>query len=188
MWQSSTHSTPQSLTVVSFNAKVTSGTPLLKEPKQAGPLKLPLEAGGRKHCPLHAAKFPAFYRTPRFITELTIAHHFSPPSARRIQSKTSHRPTVSLSPTLKPSSHTRLSVPSGLPNSGFPTKTLHPSLPPCMPHAPLITSSSDHPNMRLGVQIMKLLIRQFSPVSCYFQPLSSPVPTPNTPTTQPITF
>jgi hypothetical protein len=36
----------------------------------------------------------------------------------------------------------------------------------CVPHAPLITSSSDHPNMERGVQIMKLLTTQFpqSPV------------------------
>lgn len=41
--------------------------------------------------------------------------------------------------------------------------------PTCVPHAPLITSSSDNPNM--GRQIMKLFITQFSPVSCYFHPL-----------------
>jgi hypothetical protein len=43
--------------------------------------------------------------------------------------------------------------------------------PPCVPHAPIVTSSSDHPNMGQGIQIMKLFITQFSSVYCYFHPL-----------------
>jgi hypothetical protein len=40
--------------------------------------------------------------------------------------------------------------------------------PPCVPHAPLITSSSDHPNMGRCVQIMKLRITQFLPSRVIF--------------------
>jgi hypothetical protein len=57
-------------------------------------------------------KFPAFYRTCRFITVFTSAHHLSLSWARSIQSMPPH-PT-SWRSTLKSSSHLCLDLPSGL--------------------------------------------------------------------------
>ena len=153
--------------MVSFDTHVTSGTPLLKEPRQAGPLKHPFEAGGRTVCPFPAAKFPAFYRARRFITLLTTARHFSPPSVRLN--------TVQDTPQAYRFFNIRFNIillftsksSICLPNSGFPTKTLHPSLlpPACHMHRPSLPLLN-HPSMRRGVQLMKLLFTQFplSPV------------------------
>ena len=68
-------------------------------------------------------KFSTFYGTRRFITAFTSARHLSLSCARSIQSPPSH-PT-SWRPNLISSSHLRLSLPSGLLPSGFPTKTLY---------------------------------------------------------------
>jgi hypothetical protein len=72
------------------------------------------------------------------------------------------------------SSHLRLGLPSGLFPSGFPTKTLldsplsHPSYMPRPTHS----SRFYHPHdSGWGVQIMKLLIMKFSPLTCYPVPL-----------------
>ena len=68
-------------------------------------------------------KFPAFYRTRRFITVLTSTRHMSLSWASSIHSKlpkpTSWRSILTLS------SHLRLGFPSSLFPSGFPTKTLY---------------------------------------------------------------
>ena len=63
-------------------------------------------------------KFPAFHRTPRFITALTSVRHLSLPWASPIQSIYTH-PT-SWRSILILSTHLRLGLPSGLFPSGFP--------------------------------------------------------------------
>ena len=68
-------------------------------------------------------KFPAFYRTWRFITAFTSAHHLSLSWARVIQSMPKN-PTAWRS-ILILSSHLYLGLPSGLFPSGFPNKTLY---------------------------------------------------------------
>jgi hypothetical protein len=68
-------------------------------------------------------QFPAFYGTRRFITVLTTAHYWSLSWARWIQS-TLFRP-ISLRSILISSCHLRLSLPSDLFPSGFPTKILY---------------------------------------------------------------
>jgi len=68
-------------------------------------------------------KFPAFYRTWRFITTFTSARHPSLSWSSSIQSIPQH-PT-SWRFILKSSSHPRLGLPNGLFPSGFLTKTLY---------------------------------------------------------------
>jgi hypothetical protein len=72
-------------------------------------------------------KFPAFYRTRRFLTALTSARHLSLSWASPIQS--SHPHPTSWRSILTLSSHLRLGLPNGLFPSGFPTKTLYAPLP-----------------------------------------------------------
>ena len=72
-------------------------------------------------------KFPAFYRTRRFITIFTSARHLSLSWASSIQSIPPH-PTSWRSNFIL-SSHLRLGLPSGLFPSCFPTKTLYTPLP-----------------------------------------------------------
>jgi len=74
-------------------------------------------------------KFPAFCGTQKFITAFTSPRQLSLSWASSIQSIPLH-PT-SWRPILILTSHLRLSLPSGLFSSGFPTKTLFaPLIPP----------------------------------------------------------
>jgi hypothetical protein len=75
-------------------------------------------------------KFPAFHGTRRFITALTSVRHQSLSWASPIQSTYPH-PT-SWRSILILSTHLRLSLPSSLLPSGFPTKTLY--TPPLLTH------------------------------------------------------
>ena len=68
-------------------------------------------------------KFPSYHGTRRFITALTSVRHLSLSWASPIQSIYQH-PT-SWTFILILSTHLRLSLPSGLFPSGFPTKTLY---------------------------------------------------------------
>ena len=68
-------------------------------------------------------KFPAFYRTRRFITALTSLRHLSLSWANPIQSIYPHPTSRRSIPIL--STHLRLGLPSGLFPSGFTTKTLY---------------------------------------------------------------
>jgi hypothetical protein len=70
--------------------------------------------------------FPAFYGTRKFITSFTRALHLSLSWARSIQSIPSH--PISLRSTLILRNQLRLSLPSGLFPSGFPTNILYPFL------------------------------------------------------------
>jgi hypothetical protein len=76
------------------------------------------------------------------------------------------------------SSHLHLGLPSGLFPSCFPTKTLYTTPPPHPSYMPRPSHSSwfYHPhNSGWGVQVMKLLIMKFSPLSCYLVPLMTDV-------------
>jgi hypothetical protein len=82
-------------------------------------------------------KFPSFYRTRRFITAFTNAHHLSLSWATAIQPISPH--AITCRSILILSSHIRLDLPSGL-FPDYPTKTLHTSLPsPSEIHASPIT-------------------------------------------------
>jgi hypothetical protein len=113
-------------------------------------------------------KFPAFYGTRKFITAFTFARHLSLSWARSIQAVPPH-PT-SWRSTLILSSHLLLGLQSGLFPSGFPTiNPVYTSLllhTCCMfrPYHPRF----DHPNdIWWGVEIIKLLSMQFSPLPCF---------------------
>ena len=113
-------------------------------------------------------KFPAFYGTRRFINVFTTACHLPLFGARSIQSMPPHLP--SWRSILILSSHLCLGLPSGLFPSCFPTKTLYGHLPsPYMQHAPPISffSTWSLEWYWQGVQVIKLLIMQFSPLPCY---------------------
>jgi len=68
-------------------------------------------------------KFPLFHGTRRFITALTSVRHLSVSWASPIQSIYPH--STSWRSILILSTHLRLSLPSGLFHSGFPSKTLY---------------------------------------------------------------
>jgi hypothetical protein len=119
--------------------------------------------------------FPTLYGPWRFITVFTRAIHWSLSWARRIQSIPPH-PT-SLRSILILSCHLHLVLisllPSGIPpelymhsSSSSSLCVLHvlPSHPPCLDHSNYIWRK---------VQVMKLLIKQFSPTSHQFIPLQS---------------
>ena len=82
-------------------------------------------------------KFPAFHRTPKFITALTSVRHLSLSWTSPIQSIYPH-PT-SWRSILILSTHLHLGLLSGLLPSGFPTKTLYTPL-----SSPLHTTCPGH--------------------------------------------
>jgi hypothetical protein len=113
-------------------------------------------------------KFPTFYGTRKFITSFTRVRHLSLFRARSVQSMPPH-----LSPWrsfLILFSHLPLGLQSGLFPSGFPTRTLYRSFLPntCYMPRPSHSSRFDHPyNIGWWLQIIKLIIKYFSPVLCY---------------------
>jgi hypothetical protein len=104
----------------------------------------------------------------------TRALHWFLSYARSIQSIPPH--TISLRSISILSTHLHLVLPSGFIPSGFPTNVLHAFLlSPFVLHAlPISASLTDHSNyVWAGVQVMKLLIMQFSPspvTSSLFEP------------------
>ena len=111
-------------------------------------------------------EIPPFYGTWRSITAFTNARHLSITWASWIQSIPPHH-SFSRS-ILILSSHLRLGLPSGLLYSVCPTKTVYKPL--LYSHTyymtrPSHSSQFDHPiNIGRGVQIIKLIIMQFSPL------------------------
>jgi hypothetical protein len=121
-------------------------------------------------------EIPAIYRTWRFITVIITARHRSLSWARWIQSTPSYR--TSLRSISIISLHLCLGITKRLSPSDFPNKHfVSISHLPCVPHSPPISCILfDHPNsiwriVRI-VQIMALIITQFSPASCHFTPLT----------------
>ena len=101
-------------------------------------------------------KFPAFYRTRRFITALTSVRHLSLSWTSPIHSTYPH-PT-SWRSILILSTHLLLGLPSGLFPSGFPTKTLYAPL-----SSPIRATCPAH-------QKIKLLVMQSPPFPHYLVP------------------
>ena len=117
-------------------------------------------------------KFPAFYEIRRFIMAVTSARQLSLSWASLIQSIPPH-PT-SWRPILILSSHLRLVLPSGLFPSGFLIKTIHtPLLSPIRTTCPVSLILLDFITRTKLVQIIKLLILQFSALPSYLVPLRS---------------
>jgi len=108
-----------------------------------------------------------------FITVFTRTHHWPLPSARWIQS-TSSQP-VSFIPTLMFSAHPRLGLTRSLFPSDFLAKTSYPCLSPVTFYMlrPSYPPRFNHSNNIFWKVQMKLLIMQFSPVSCHFLSLKS---------------
>jgi hypothetical protein len=114
-------------------------------------------------------EFPNIYGTQRLITVFTRALHWSLSWASSIQSIPPHH--ISPRSNLILSTHLRLGLPSGLFPCGFPTKSyMHSFYPALMLHALPISFSFTNYTWRT-VQVMKLLIMQFSPTSYHFIPV-----------------
>jgi hypothetical protein len=118
--------------------------------------------------------FSIFYGTRRFITVFTRARHWSPSWARSFQpipfNPISQRSILILS------SHLCVGLLSCLFANGFPSKlymqssSSHPCYMSCLFHPPWLGQSNC---MWRKVQVMKLLILQFSQTAYYFIPLWS---------------
>jgi hypothetical protein len=122
-------------------------------------------------------KSPAFYNIRKFITAFTTARYLFLSWARSIQSMPLQ--PSSLRFTLVLSSHLRRGRPSCLLPSGFSTKTLYaPLLAPYALHAlPISVYLIWSPNnIWWGVQIIKLLVMQSSPLLCYLVTLRPKYP------------
>jgi hypothetical protein len=115
--------------------------------------------------------FPAFYGTRSFITVFTSVLHCSLSWARSIQSISSH--PISVHPILTLSTYLRLGLPSGF----LWLSHQYPICIPLRPHSCYMSCPSyslwlDHSNYTLRrVQVMKLLIMQFSPTLRHFTSL-----------------
>ena len=117
-------------------------------------------------------KFPAFYGTRRFIAAITTARHPSQSWARSIQSMPPshcmkiHLNTRIILPSMRGSSKSFLRFPHQNPVCVSPLLHMF-----YMPH-PSHSSRFNHPNnFGWRVQIIKLIIRYFSPFPCYLGPL-----------------
>jgi hypothetical protein len=97
-------------------------------------------------------KSPAFYAAHRFATVCTTARHLSTPSH--------HHNLISF--------HVHLGLPSGLIPSGLSTKTLYTFV---STHLPYLIWSPEYYIISRGVQTLKLLTVQFSPMFCNVRPL-----------------
>jgi len=115
-------------------------------------------------CSQLVEKFPAFYRNRRFIAAFTRSRHLSLSWARSIQSISSH-PTSGRS-ILILSSHLRL---GSFSQFSPPKPCIHYYSPhTCyMPHPPHSSRFDHSNNIWWGVEIIKLLVMQFSPFPCY---------------------
>jgi hypothetical protein len=106
---------------------------------------------------------PAFYGTRRFITVFTRALHWFISWAWSIQSVPSH--PISLRSILILSTHLHLALPSGLFPLVFPQISYMQFVLYVLP----ISTWLHHCNYTWRrVQVMKLLIMQFSPICCHF--------------------
>jgi len=108
-------------------------------------------------------KFPTFYKSQRFVTVFTSAHHLSLSQATLIQFMQSH--PISLTSISILSSYLCLGLPSGLPPSDFAIRT-----PECISFLShmcyMFHSSQPHWDMWQAIQNIKLPNMLFSPVSC----------------------
>jgi hypothetical protein len=121
--------------------------------------------------------FPTFYETWRFISTFTRALHWSLSWARSIQLITPN--PISLRSSLILSTHLCLGLPSSLLPSGFPTISYIQSFSPhsCCVSYPSHPQWLHHSNYTWQVvEVMKLLIRQFSSMYCDFISLWSKSP------------
>jgi hypothetical protein len=113
--------------------------------------------------------FPAFYGTRRFITVFTIGPYYHEPR----QSNPYHRIASNFNTVHSPMSW------SSQWSLSFWRSHQYPICIPLLPHSyhvpnPCHPSWPDHSNYtRQRVQVMKLLIMQFSPTSCHFIPRRS---------------
>ena len=121
-------------------------------------------------------RFPAFYRTRKFMTAFTSTRHLSLSWASSIQSKSPH-PTTWRS-ILILSSRLRLGLPSEMLPSSFPTKTLYmPLLSPICATCPLISLFSILSPKQYLVRITDHSAPQYAAFSTPLLPL--PVLGPN---------
>jgi hypothetical protein len=119
---------------------------------------------------------PAFYGTRRFITQFTRALHLFLSWARPIQSTSPH--PISPRSILILSTHLRLGLPSGLSLAFPPIIYMRSSSPhSCCMARPSHSPRLDYSNITWRrLQIMKLLVMQFFPLSRYLIPLRSKYP------------
>jgi hypothetical protein len=111
--------------------------------------------------------FPALYGTRRFITMFTRALHLSLSLVTSIQSTTPH--PISLASVLIITTHIFRGLPSGLFPYSIPIINPHELPPSFVLYAlPIVSPGLGYSNYtRRRAHVMKLLIMQLSPPSCY---------------------